>query len=149
MRTISFIVGFLMIVSCYAYRIGNMEQYFESGLHEEPAKTNALQDPRLPVSSHANAGQVLRHRVNFSGLSNAIFIIGDDPVSKKWLSEHAKALKKLHALGFITNISNPEVLNALQTKYDLPFLPANVDDLMSIIGEAHYPLILNEGVVSQ
>jgi integrating conjugative element protein (TIGR03765 family) len=138
-----------MIVSCYAYRIGNMEQYFENGIKENSVKVNEVQDPRLPVTSNACVGQVSRHHVNFSGFSNAIFIIGDDPVSKKWLSDHARELRQLHALGFITNINHPEVLNELQTQSGLPLLPANVDDLMSLIGTDHYPLVLNKGVVWQ
>ena len=149
MRTIALILSFMIILSCYAYRIGNMEQYFENGIKEESVKLNEFQDPRLPVTSHASVGQVSRHHVNFAEFSNAIFIIGDDPVSKKWLINHAKELQQLHALGFITNINHPEVLNELQTQSGLPLLPANVDDLMSLIETEHYPLMLNKGVVWQ
>lgn len=149
MRTIALILSFMMIVSCYAYRIGNMEQYFENRVSEESVKLNEVQDPRLPVTSKASVGRVSRHHVNFAEFYNAIFIIGDDPVSKKWLSNHAKELQQLHALGFITNINHPEVLNELQTQSGLPLLPANVDDLMNLIGTEHYPLMLNKGVVWQ
>lgn len=149
MRPIALILSFMMIVSCYAYRIGNMEQYFENGIKEDAVKPHEVKDPRLPVTSNASVGKVSRHHVKFSGFSNAIFIIGDDPVSKKWLSNHAKELQQLHALGFITNINHPEVLNELQTQSGLPLLPANVDDLMLLIGTEHYPLMLDKGVVWQ
>jgi len=103
----------------------------------------------LPVKSKASAGLVSRHHVAFAGFSNAFFIIGDDPVSKHWFNEHAKELRQLHALGFITNIKSAQTLDELQTVSDLPLLPANVDDLMEVLATTHYPLISNKGDVWQ
>ena len=152
MRSLGLIAGLMMIVSCYAVQIITINNSFreqQTAISEESLKLKEALDARLPVKSKATAGQVLRHHVTFAGFSNAIFIIGDDPVSKRWFKEHTQELRQLHALGFITNIKNPETLDTLQTVSGLPLLPANVDDLMEVIGASHYPLMLSEGVVWQ
>ena len=152
MRPLTLIIGFMMIASCYAIQVMNIEHYWadtQATIEQESLKLKEALDARLPVKSKASNGLVSRHHVAFSGFSNAIFIIGDDPVSKKWLIEHTDELRQLHALGFITNIERTETLNELQTISGLPLLPANVDDLMEILGTNHYPLMLNEGVVWQ
>lgn len=152
MRPISIIVCLLMIATCYAFKIASMEEFYQiqqKVITEESLKLKESLDYRLPVKSKATRGLVTRHHINFSGFSTPIFIIGDDPVSKTWLIEHAAQLRQLHALGFITNIKNPETLHALQTEFDLPLLPADVDDLMFVLEVNHYPLMMNEGVVWQ
>ena len=152
MRPLALLAGFMMIVSCYAFKIVTMENYFpteQDAISPESLKLKEMLDARLPVKSEATVGKVLRHRVTFAGLSNSIFIIGDDPVSKQWLSEHAEELRQLHALGFITNIERAQTLDELQTLSGLPLLPANVDDLMMILNASHYPLMVNEGIVWQ
>jgi integrating conjugative element protein (TIGR03765 family) len=152
MRPLSMIIFFTMIASCYAFQIVNMENYYaetEATIAQESLKLKEALDARLPVKSKATQGRVSRHHVTFAGFANAIFIIGDDPVSKQWLIEHAEELRQLHALGFITNIKSARTLEELQTASDLPLLPANVDDLMEVLGASHYPLISNKGVVWQ
>ena len=152
MRPLALCIGLMMIASCYAFKMASMENYFETEqntISEESLKLKETLDARLPVKSDALAGIVFRHQINFPGFSSPIFIIGDDPVSKLWLSEHMEELRQLHALGFITNIKRADTLDELQTKSGLALLPANVDDLMAVLGTNHYPLIVNEGVVWQ
>lgn len=152
MRPLSLMIGFMMIASCYAVQIVNIESYWadtQETIAEESLKLQEALDARLPVKSKASEGLVSRHSMAFAGFSNAIFIIGDDPVSKHWLTDHAEELRQLHALGFITNIKSARTLDELQTASGLPLLPTNVDDLMEIIGERHYPLMVNKGMVWQ
>lgn len=152
MRSLSVIIGFLMIASCYAVQIVKIENYWadtQATIAEESLKLKESLDARLPIKSKTTPGKVSRHHVAFSGFSNAIFIIGDDPVSKQWLSEHADELRQLHAIGFITNINSAQTLDELQTGSSLPLLPANIDDVMDVLGATHYPLISNKGIVWQ
>lgn len=152
MRQLALIIGFMMIASCYAVQIVKIESYWadtQATITKESLQLKETLDARLPVKSKAGAGLVSRHHVAFTGFSNAIFIIGDDPVSKQWLNEHAKELRQLHALGFITNIKSARTLDELQTGSGLPLLPANVDDLMDVLDASHYPLISNKGNVWQ
>ncbi len=152
MRPLAMILCLLMIASCYAIKISSMEEFYQvdqNRITEESLKLQESLDSRLPVKSKTTAGFVSRHNVTFSGFSSPIFIIGDDALSKQWLNNHAKQLRELRALGFITNIKNPATLQELQTIHDLPLLPADVDDLMLLLDAQHYPLMMNEGVVWQ
>ena len=152
MRILSLLLGLMMIVSCYAYQIvalnhGMLE--LQQSFAEKDQQLNETLDARLPAQSKAQAGLVTRHTVSSSPLSNSMFIIGDDSLSKQWLIEHAEELRELHALGFVTNIANSDTLHELQTATELPLLPANVDDLMLLLKEKHYPLAFHQGVVWQ
>ena len=152
MRPLSLMIGFMMIASCYAVQIVNIESYWadtQATIAAESLKLKESLDARLPVKSKASAGLISRHHVAFSGFSNAIFIIGDDPVSKQWLNEHTEELRQIHALGFITNIKSARTLDELQTVSGLPLLPANIDDVMEVLDATHYPLISNKGAVWQ
>lgn len=152
MRTLGLIAGFMMIASCYAYKIITLEDSFkdaQSSLTENSLTLQQTIDARLPAKSEAIAGKVSRHTVEGFTLSHAIFIIGDDPLSRQWLSEHAAELKGMKALGFVTNIENSDHFNALQNLAGTPLLPANVDDLLTLLNEHHYPLIFSEGDIWQ
>ena len=146
------IVGLLMITSCYAYQIVTTEQYIKEAqeqLTEESLKLQATLDARLPVTSKATAGKVLKRTLKLSNFSYSIFIIGDDPLSRQWLKEHAQELEEKNALGFITNIDSSSSFQELQQLTKAPLLPANVDDLLAMFKESHYPLIFHEGELWQ
>lgn len=152
MRTFVLIVGLMMIVSAYAYKAITLEDFMkeaENHLTESTLKLQQTIDARIPAKSESSVGTVTRHIVSHFTLSNAIFIIGDDPLSRQWLVEHADELRNLKALGFVTNIENSDSFNALQDLAGTPLLPANVDDLLALLGESHYPLIFNAGDVWQ
>ena len=152
MRTLGLIAGFMMIASCYAYKVITLEDSFKNAeicLTENSLKLQQTIDARLPAKSEATAGAVSRHTVENFTLSNAIFIIGDDQLSRQWLSEHAAELRGMKALGFVTNIENSDSFNALQDLAGTPLLPANVDDLLALLGASHYPLIFSAGDVWQ
>ncbi|HAU1107378.1 TPA: PFL_4695 family integrating conjugative element protein [Legionella pneumophila] len=143
MRKSALLIGLLMITSCYAWQAINMEQYIKESqaqLTEESLKLQEKLDARLPVSSKATAGKVERRKLTLVNFSNPVFIIGDDAVSYQWLQTNAKKLEKAQALGFVANISSSKQLQTLQQLTTAPLLPANIDDLMDIFQETHYPL---------
>ncbi|MFC7782831.1 integrating conjugative element protein [Legionella taurinensis] len=152
MRKISLIAGLLMITSCYAYQVIDMEHYIKESqeqLSEESLKLQVKLDARLPATSKATAGKVLKRKLELVNFSYSIFIIGDDAASREWLKDHAQELEKINALGFITNIDSSSSLQELQELTKAPLLPANVDDLLAIFNESHYPLIFHEGEIWQ
>lgn len=152
MKKTLLIASLLMISSCYAWKIINTEQYIketQAHLNEESLKLQETVDARLPVSSQARPGKVqkkLLERVNFTW---PVFIIGDDVLSYRWLKEHAQELEAAHALGFVANIADSKHLDTLQQLTKAPLIPANVDDLMAIFSEDHYPLAFHEGELWQ
>ena len=146
------IVGLLMITSCYAYQIVTTEQYIKEAqeqLTEESLKLQATLDARLPATSKATVGKVLKRTLKLAHFSYSIFIIGDDSLSRQWLKEHAQELEEKNALGFITNIDSSSSLQELQQLTKAPLMPANVDDFLAIFNESHYPLIFHVGELWQ
>lgn len=152
MRKLSIIAGVLMITSCYAWQIINTEQYIkeaQSQLTEESLWLQEKLDARLPVSSQATTGKVERRKLELTNFTNPVFIIGDDAVSRQWLKDHSAELEAANALGFVANITENTQLQAFQQLTKAPLLPANVDDLMAIFQESHYPLAFIEGELWQ
>lgn len=103
----------------------------------------------VPAKSKATSGKVNRKKLDSNLLNIAVFVIGADKESIKWLEQHQEQLKSMQATGFITNVDDFESIVALQEKFKLPLLPVNVDPLLSYIHEQHYPLIIAEGAVWQ
>lgn len=152
MRKLGLVLGLTMIASCYAYEIINTDYYINqttAEITQDSLKLQEMIDLHLPAKSIAIAGDVTGHKIDFTGFSYSIFIIGDDPLSRKWLVEHAEILKKIQAIGFVTNIKTHESYEALQALTGLPLLPANVDDLLTVLKTDHYPLIAHHGDVWQ
>ncbi len=143
MRKLSFITCLLMLISCYAYEIKTTILTDESLQMEEKV------DIRLPAVSKASPGKVPRRKPELVSFSYSIFIIGDDEISYEWLKKHAKEIEEIQALGFVTNISESAKLDALQALVKAPLLPVNVDDLLALFNESHYPLIFHEGEIWQ
>lgn len=152
MRKLSVIAGLLMITSCYGWEIINTEQYIkeaQSQLTEESLRLQQKIDARLPVSSQATVGKVDRRKLELTNFTSPVFIIGDDSDSRFWLKEHTAELEAANALGFVANITESGQLQALQQLTKAPLLPANVDDLMAIFQEDHYPLAFIAGELWQ
>lgn len=143
MRKLSFIACLFALVSCYAYEIKT------TILTEESLKIETKADVRLPAISKASPGKVLKRKVEQVSFSNSIFIIGNDDLSYEWLKKHAKEIEETQALGFVTNIKEGANLDALQQLVNAPLMPANVDDLLALFNESHYPLIFHKGEIWQ
>lgn len=152
MRKISLLAGLLMMTSCYAYQIVTTEQYIKESqkqLTEESLELQKKLDTRLPATSKATVGTVSKRKLELVNFSYCMFIVGDDAVSHKWLKDHTRELEEKNALGFITNVDSSYNLQELQHLTKAPLLPANVDDLMAIFKESHYPLLFCEGELWQ
>lgn len=152
MRLLALLAGLFMILSCYAYQIISMENEInrtQEEITQESLKLQEKLDARLPAKSQATAGKVTRHKIDPTNFSYSIFVIGDDALSHFWLKKNARHLEAIHALGFITNIDNTTHLQALQQLTTAPLLPANVDDLLSLLQEHHYPFVVHEGELWQ
>ena len=103
----------------------------------------------IPVSSKATVGKIPTQKVDTHLFNNAVFVIGIDPISQKWLAHHQQKLREAQAIGFITNVDNYDVIIKLQEKMQLPLLPVNVDPLIKLLNVAHYPFAIIEGELWQ
>ncbi|HBB6940317.1 TPA: integrating conjugative element protein [Legionella pneumophila] len=116
----------------------------------DPSMALNLSSPiGIPAISQASTGKVAAKTIDNPLLDTTIFIIGADKASQEWLQQHQKQLKDMQAIGFITNVYNFEIIAQLQEQTQLPLLPVNVDPLMKLINEQHYPLVISGGKVWQ
>ncbi|MNO91149.1 hypothetical protein D3C76_826890 [compost metagenome] len=114
---------------------------------ESPAPDKAL-DPRtlnwvLPVhSAHLTPGVVPRRALSLPGIT-PLFLVGQDPSSLEWLSQHAQALQDLSASGLAVEVVDAEALHRIQAAAPgLNIWPVSGDDIAERLELEHYPVLI-------
>ena len=104
----------------------------------------------LPVVSHQlHPGALDARPLSLPGFT-PLFLMGNDALSKKWLTEHQATLLSLKATGLVVNVDSGEQLNALrQLAGELTLLPVSGDDLAQRLQLATYPVLITETGLSQ
>lgn len=100
------------------------------------------------VTSELTPGKVIPKTIDKANLSRPIFIVGDDPLSYRWLKVRHKKLKALNAMGIVVNVHDVAGLNRLR-QYQLPVYPVRGHDFVKAFGLKHYPVLINNGKVTQ
>ena len=85
------------------------------------------------------------------GLLTPLFIVGDDPGSKQWLSANRAALHRLGASGLVVNVASLAAFRSLLTiAPEVAMAPGSIETLARQSGLAVYPLfVATDGRVSQ
>lgn len=158
MRTLCIFFSWCLITTCYALKIIALEMpvveaapYLELNQTQHAKRTEPpeLEEFPLPVSSRISAGAVTTHTMKQNLLSHALFVVGDDAISRAWLKTHASQLQKLHAIGFVTNVATSTALHELIELAGLPLAPVDIDELALLFDAPHYPFVYDAGVVWQ
>ncbi|MBE8597616.1 integrating conjugative element protein [Xenorhabdus sp. BG5] len=104
----------------------------------------------LPVKTlELTSGKVASRPLQLPGIG-ALFLIGDDPDSRQWLSQHAVRLKQLHAVGLVVNVSEMAGLQSLRALApDVLLSPASGSELARRLQLQHYPVLITETSLSQ
>ncbi|PHM46688.1 integrating conjugative element protein [Xenorhabdus miraniensis] len=104
----------------------------------------------LPVNTpELTPGTVANRSLQLPGVG-ALFLIGDDPESRQWLSQHAERLKQLHAVGLVVNVSTITGLQSLRALVpDLLLSPASGTELARRLQLQHYPVLITENTLTQ
>ncbi|MDE9433493.1 integrating conjugative element protein [Xenorhabdus bovienii] len=104
----------------------------------------------LPVKTpELTPGKVADRALQLPGIG-ALFLIGDDPGSRQWLSQNAAILTKLHAVGLVVNVSEMAGLQTLRASApDLLLSPASGTELARRLQLQHYPVLITETALSQ
>ncbi len=104
----------------------------------------------LPVKTPVlTPGKVAGRPLQLPGIG-ALFLIGDDPDSRRWLSQHAARLKSLHAVGLVVNVSDMAGLQSLRASApDLLLSPAAGTELAQRLQLQHYPVLITESALIQ
>ncbi|MDE9428208.1 integrating conjugative element protein [Xenorhabdus bovienii] len=161
------IIGLLWITACHAelnviadlggkdaspfYESINAEQ------NDEPLPATPYFSPdvageaaMLPVKTpELTLGKVDSRSLQLPGIG-ALFLIGDDPASRQWLSQNAAILIKRHAVGLVVNVRDRAGLQALRALApDLLLSPAAGTELARRLQLQHYPVLITETQLSQ
>lgn len=107
----------------------------------------------FPVTSKFTVGDVKKHRIrgetNTETTDLSFYVAGDDTRSINWLKTNAAYLKKIRALGFLTNVQSKDRVLAIENTTGLNFMTVSLDSLENIVKTTHYPFLLYKGWVMQ
>ncbi len=97
----------------------------------------------LPVSTpELTPGAVISRPMNLPGIG-ALFLVGDDALSRAWLSDNAARLQQLHAAGMIVNVQNVDGVASLRALAPgLSMAPASGSTLARRLQLSHYPVLI-------
>lgn len=103
-----------------------------------------------PIESPGLTPGKVQSRVMATSISIPIAIVGDDDLSKQWLSGHEKDLLAVHAQIMVVNLASDRDRQVLQTAYpQLSLIPMNGSSLVSTLGLTHYPVLISGNVLTQ
>lgn len=101
------------------------------------------------VSSRLHPGSVISRPLSLPGMT-PLFIMGDDPLSIRWLAQQRATLKSLNAIGLVVNVVSADRLEKLRQHADgLTLLPASGDDLAVRLQLSTYPMLITDSGLSQ
>lgn len=120
----------------------------ESG--QTPSQAVPLENAIFPVVSHRlHPGTVSSRPLSLPGMT-PLFIVGDDPLSVRWLTRQLAMLKSLNATGLVVNVASADHLEKLrQHSGGLMLLPASGDDLAVRLQLDTYPVLITDSGLSQ
>lgn len=130
--------------------------YFE-GINNQGKATASQAEPLsvipltvLPISTpELTPGKVEARALTLPGM-RPMFLIGDDDLSRRWLSLRRDALVQLNAVGLVVNVASEGALNDLEKHADgLELLPVSGSDSAKRLGLTHYPVLLTEKGLEQ
>lgn len=104
----------------------------------------------LPVyTENLKPGKVVFREIKAFGVT-PFFLVGDDPLSKRWLAENRAKLFQLRASGMVVNVTTPEALNELkQIVPELLLLPISGEDIAQRLGLTNYPVLITSTYIEQ
>jgi integrating conjugative element protein (TIGR03765 family) len=130
-------------------------EYF-SGINRQPeaqATRPALTRPdgeagMLPVSTpELTPGAVVSRSLNLPGIG-ALFLVGDDALSRAWLKDNQSRLQQLHAAGMIVNVQSAAGVAALRSLAPgLVMAPASGSTLARRLQLSHYPVLITDSAL--
>lgn len=114
-----------------------------------PPESLSISD-MLPASTpEMTPGPVPPQALQLAGIP-PVFVVGDDPLSKQWLSQHAAELSQMRATGMVVNVKDAAALTALRAlSPSIEMVPVSGGDLARRLHIAHYPVLITEKGLTQ
>ena len=139
----------------------NATPYFEGINRQEGAQSSPAVPPAPASSADAEAamlpvatpeltpGDVADRPLQLTGIG-ALFLVGEDEVSRAWLLANAEQLKSRHAAGLVVNVSSLTALQALrELAPGIPMAPASGSELARRLQLSHYPVLITDSGLTQ
>lgn len=104
----------------------------------------------LPVTTpEMSAGKVVSRELHLAGMT-PVFLVGDDPLLRDWLTLRHDELKRLHATGLVVNVSDKAGLTELQQRVPgVTLLPASASEIARRLQLSHYPVLITSTGLAQ
>lgn len=104
----------------------------------------------LPIRTpELSPGPLEARSLSMPGM-RAIFLIGDDDLSRRWLALRRDRLIQLNAVGYVVNVASKAAWDDLQHQANgLELLPVSGSDLAVRLGISHYPVLISEKGLEQ
>ena len=104
----------------------------------------------LPVlTPELRPGSVPDRPLQLPGIG-ALFLIGDDDLSREWLKANAGALAEQHAAGMIVNVTDMDAMRELrELAPGVSLAPASGSELARRLQIAHYPVLITDTGLTQ
>jgi integrating conjugative element protein (TIGR03765 family) len=117
-------------------------------LSAEPAPADI--SDMLPVTTpEMSAGKVVSRELHLAGMT-PVFLVGDDPLSREWLTLRHDELKRLHATGLVVNVGDKAALTELQQLIPgVTLLPAAASEIARRLQLSHYPVLITSTGLAQ
>lgn len=122
----------------------------EHQVSNQALKSYTINQAYFPVKSNLTSDKVASRQIDkqFKNVP-PFFIIGDDTRSLTWLKANQSYLKKIGAMGVITNINDVDLVDRLSKKYQLFLMPASLEGIDKNFGLKHYPALVYNGWIVQ
>ncbi|MBN5215738.1 integrating conjugative element protein [Serratia ureilytica] len=128
----------------------NRQKGAQSSPAVPPASSVDAEAAMLPVvTPELTPGDVADRPLQLPGIG-ALFLVGEDEVSRAWLQANAEQLKSRHAAGLVVNVSSLTALQALrELAPDVPMAPASGSELARRLQLTHYPVLITDTGLTQ
>lgn len=113
------------------------------------ALTSGEADMLPVVTPVLTPGPVVARALRLPGLG-ALFLLGDDALSRDWLSRNAAALARHHAVGMVVNVVSADALRSLRKQAGgIMLVPASGSALAGRLQLNHYPVLITDTGLTQ
>ncbi|MBS9435070.1 integrating conjugative element protein [Photorhabdus hainanensis] len=134
----------------YFDAINAQDNELTTSSNTEAAPPDLTEGGMLPVETpELSPGSVDARPLQLPGMG-ALFMIGDDALSKQWLKKNLVGLRKKQAVGLLVSVRDKAQLDELrQLAEGLVLAPASGSDLARRLNLRHYPVLITDTGLTQ
>lgn len=104
----------------------------------------------LPIRSPGLTPGRVEKRAVSRPFAGPFFLIGSDPLSRRWLATHRDRLAEIGAVGMLVQAETVDDLRAIAALANgLPILPAPASDIAEPLDLSHYPVLITKDGLEQ